>query len=857
MFAALVCFAAVAAGQTRIKVEAPNLVALDEQFNISFIVEGENSPSDFDWSPSDDFQLVWGPQKGTSTSISIVGGKRTKSSQTSYTYVLMPKKAGSFRIPAATAVVKGEKITSSSVSLEVVSGGAQQRGQGSQQGRQDQRSTGEVSSEDLFLRLTLSKSRAVVGEPVEAVLKLYQRVSIAGFEDARFPSFNGFWSQEVKAPTNIEFQRESVGDAIYNAAVIRSYVLIPQQAGELVIDPAELVCLVNVRTRNNSTGSIFDSFFQDDYRTIRRRVTTPEYKVKVSALPAGAPASFGGGVGDFSIKAELSRDSLSAHDAASLVITLSGKGNVSLLEAPKVNFPPDFEVYDVKTTEMTDKSTGRISGSKSFEYPFIPRSHGDFVIGPIEYSYYDVKSGKYVTLTTDELPISVKRGNDAGYAAADQQSAGGVLRKDVRDLGSDIRFIRTKEGRLRPAGSFFIYSGGFWAALAAILCGGLIAFLTLRKKAERDADVVGARNRAATKMARKRLANAGLFLSKGLTGAFYEELHKAALGYVGDKLNIDSASMNRDTITSRLLEAGAKQDDVDAFVAILDKCEMARYAPDPEQTAMKDTYDKAISVISALDSSVKKSRTSAAGVATILLLMLSLPLSAGSWDDGVAYYAGEDYASAFSAWSEIEAQGLESADLYFNMGNACFKLEDYSRAILYYERALRLSPEDADVLYNLEIAKSYTQDRIEVIPEMMISQFAHKMSRALSSDIWTILALVLLGVAVVCALVFFLSGLRRNRKLAFFGGIVVLLCSLMSFGFAQWQWKDYNKTNSAIVMKPVSPVKSSPGQTSSKDLFVLHEGTKVKVIDDLGEWKNIELSDGRQGWIPAADIEII
>ena len=209
-----------------------------------------------------------------------------------------------------------------------------------------------------------------MGEPIEATLKLYQRVNIAGFEDARFPAFNGFWSQEVEAPTNIEFQRENVNGNIYYSAVLRKYVLIPQQSGTITIDPAELVCVVNVRVSPTGGASIFDSFFEDQ-RTIRKRVMTEPYTVNVSPLPAGAPPTFGGGVGKFGISASLSKDSLMTHEAASLTVTIKGKGNVSLLEAPDVSFPPDMEVYDMKVSEKTDKSTGGTSG----------KSHGHILYG--------------------------------------------------------------------------------------------------------------------------------------------------------------------------------------------------------------------------------------------------------------------------------------------------------------------------------------------------------------------------------------------------------------------------------------------------------------------------------------------
>ena len=328
----ILCAAAVTLrAQSSIRVDAPNLVASSEQFNVTFVIEGEDSPSDFQWSPGEDFQLVWGPQRGSSRSVTIVNGKRTTTSQTTFTYVLMPKKEGKFTLPAASAKVGGKEISSSGVTVEVVSaqsGGSSQGSSGSQGGQVQE--SGTISDDDLFLRLTLSRTQAVVGEPINVSLKLYQRVSVAGFEDARFPSFNGFWSQEIQAPTNIEFTRENYNGSLYNSAILRTWTIIPQQSGDLTIEPAELVCLVNVRVATGG-GSIFDSFFQDDYRTVRKRIYSRSYNVKVSSLPAGAPASFGGGVGNFTMKTELSANEVNAHDAASLKVTVSGSGNVYLL----------------------------------------------------------------------------------------------------------------------------------------------------------------------------------------------------------------------------------------------------------------------------------------------------------------------------------------------------------------------------------------------------------------------------------------------------------------------------------------------------------------------------------------------
>ena len=255
-FLAFAAISAVAFAQPEIRIQATNLVGVNEQFNITFVISGEDIPSGCEWEPGEDFQLVYGPSRQVSSSTTIVYGKRTKTTQTSYTYILMPKKTGNFSLPAARITVNGKVYTSGIPQIEVVKDDrpAEQQGGGSPE-------TGTIAPDDLFMTLTLSKRSAVVGERLTATLKLYQRVNIAGFENAKFPDFHGFWSQESPARQNIEFQRESVDDKIYNSAVLSSWTIIPQQEGTLTIDPAELVCLVNVRAPSISTGSIFDSFF--------------------------------------------------------------------------------------------------------------------------------------------------------------------------------------------------------------------------------------------------------------------------------------------------------------------------------------------------------------------------------------------------------------------------------------------------------------------------------------------------------------------------------------------------------------------------------------------------------------------
>ena len=863
----LLAFIAVMSfAQTSIKVQTHNVVAADEQFNVTFIIEGEEKSSDFAWEPGEDFQLLWGPQQGRSTSVQMINGKTTKSVQTTYSYVLRPVKTGKFTLARASAKVKGQDIYSQPTTIEVVasgsssssSSGGQSSSQGSSQSARQSQS-GVVQDDDIFLVLNLSRSDVVVGEPITATIKLYQRVNIAGFESASFPTFNGFWSQELEAPTNIEFSRETYDGQIYNSALLRKFILIPQQQGAVKIDPAELICLVNVRVSSAGT-SIFDGFF-DDYRTVRKKVASKPVTVNVKPLPAGAPASFGGGVGEFTISAKLSKDTLKTHEAASLLVTVSGRGNVSLLETPKVNFPPDMEVYDTKISDRIDK--GGLAGSKVYEFPFIPRSHGDFIIEPIKYSYYDVSKKMYVTLETPAIPVTVERGNES--------DAGGVVisgsqPKDVRNLASDIRFINTKAPGLSAKGKFLVGSGAFWIILILIAAAAAACWFSLRKLAARRADVVGTKNRKATKMALKRLQLANTFLKQNLYTAFYEELHKALLGFISDKLNIPVAELSRDRIAESLKEGNVEESSIDTFISILDACEFARYAPDAGHEAMEAHYKSALDVISSIDSNMKAKKTAPKGAVMAVLMLLAVSFSASAqekdyvdslWDAANLAYVEGRWADAISDYQMISSMGLESASLYCNTGDAFFKDGNVPMAILYYERALKLDPSYDDARYNLDLLNSTIQDRIDPVPEFVLKAWAREICYIMDSNAWTVCFFVLFALTLAMALLFLLAPTVGGRRTGFFTGIVLLLLAVFSLCFSVWQKNDYMKAEGAIVMRPVTSVKSSPSAEASKDLFILHEGTKVKIIDQVGSWNNIELADGRQGWIPSGDIETI
>lgn len=576
-------------------VDAPNVVEKGEIFRIVYTCDSE--ADDFTAPALTGLELLAGPMPSRISRTSIVNNVRTDILEINYTIMVRATQTGVATVSPASVMMGGKMYASKALSIEVVEGNSTPaQSSGESRTEENRRSDGEISPEDIFLRLSFSKTRVVKGEPIVATLKLYARVPVAGFEDVKFPLFNGFWSQDIETPQNINFVRESYKNQIYSSAVLRRYILLPQQTGDLVIDPSYMVCRIQIRTAGGG-GGIFDDFF-DTYHTVRKRLSTESVTIKVDPLPAGAPLSFGGGVGEFSMKVSLSGDSIKTHEAGALTVEIRGSGNINLIETPKVELPHDFERYDVKTEDNFSNGTGGLSGKKVFEFPFIPRSEGLFTIPPITYSYYSIKEKRYITLKSDSLRLKVLKNENA---SASQQVISGINKQSVVNLGSDIRYIFTSAPDLGKSGAFFIWSWHFAAVVILIIILYLIADRFLKEREKLRGDVRRSRNRKANKVAKNRLKMARNYLSNGLQSQFYEELHKALLGYISDKLSIQFAQMQRDAIQQMLTERGVPQQQRDDLINLIDECEMARYSQQQSEGAMSEQYRLAIEIISTLE----------------------------------------------------------------------------------------------------------------------------------------------------------------------------------------------------------------------------------------------------------------
>lgn len=582
--------------------QGPGMVESGERFRLTYTINSQ--PSNFEAPQLDNFYIIAGPSTSTNTSIEVVNGKMTRSHSITYTYVLEAVKEGKFTIPSAKAKVDRKTYESNPVEIEVIkpqNTSAQQGGgqntQGANVRNTQQAGASNIPDEDLFVTIDFNKHSAYLGEPIEATLKLFTRVDIAGFEDAKFPTFAGLWSQELQTSNNITFQRANVNGKIYNVGIIRKYLLFPQKSDRLEIEPFELGVIYNAPS--SRPRSIFDDFFGAVEQRRKKLVSRP-VSVSIKPLPPNAPASFTGAVGSFKMTTTADKTELKANEAVTLKIAISGSGNMKLFGTPKVEFPAGFELFDPKTSDNTNTQSGNVTGSKSYEYIAIPRTSGVYQIPEVKFTYFDISKESYVTLSSQPFTLNV-----ATDSSARNVVVSGYSKEDVKFIGQDIRFIKTNGTKLKPMSSFVV-KGGMYRLMYLLAAVAFIAFMIFYGKHRTQmSDINIVRNRRANKAAQKRLKAANAMLSANSSEKFYEEINHAVMGYAADKLNIPLASLSLDNVKEKLMEHKVDNADIEEFKSIVDTCEYARFSPMAEHSQMDTLYSQAYRLISKLEQVLK------------------------------------------------------------------------------------------------------------------------------------------------------------------------------------------------------------------------------------------------------------
>ena len=597
-------FAAQAEQDVNFETNAPMFVGVGEPFRVEFDLNAKPDDKSFVAPSFEGFSVLAGPSVSHGSSMQIINGSMSKSYSYTISYVLQASSAGQFTIGVATIAVDGKSYSTRKTPVEVRQGSDVQSGAGGQSSQQqeqslEQRALQQLAADDLMLRVSVSRSSVYKGEPIRAVLKLYSRVNVIGSEGAKIPSFDGFWSQALECEQG-PF-RETVGGKVYDAYNLGEYILYPQQSGKLTIEPAKITIVAQMWVRSNRPrNSFFDS--PHDIYNLRREVVSPAVTIDVKPFPAGAPASFAGAVGRYTMEANLSSTQIAANSAANIDVQISGVGNISFLKEPKLSLPTSFELYDVKTTEQIRTTVSGSTGFKRFEYPFIARAEGDYTIAPVEFTYFSPESGKYVTLTSDSFTVSVapdKRGNSSSQVVSTL-----IGKEDVKLLGSDIRFIKLTRPSLHSVVAPFVLSPLYFVVVLMMLLLAVVAYFVLRKRIRDNRNTALVKGRRANKVAVQRFRMAERYMKEQNRRAFYEEMLRALWGYLSDRFNIPVADLTKESVREELNRRGATEE-AKIVTAIISQCEEAQYSP-VESATMEEVYGKGIDIISSIESVVKK-----------------------------------------------------------------------------------------------------------------------------------------------------------------------------------------------------------------------------------------------------------
>lgn len=560
----------ILAGQDSFRFEASadaRQVLLNGYFEVTFTLKNA-SGSDFTPPPFSNFTVLAGPS--SSSSMQIINGEVSR--EMAFSFTLQPKKEGKFTIGSATIRANGKKITSNPLTIEVIKGSID--------------NSSESSGEEFFVKLEVNKTRAFVGEQILLDFKLYTAVSIDGYDIQQEPEYQGFYAQDLRRFDSSPL-REVVNGKQFTTKILRRIALFPQQTGNLTISPARLQ--LAIVEENDRTGFFFN-------RNIRPVFyTTNALQINIEPLPPGAPENFSGAVGEYEFKASVSQSRVSTDEAISLKILIAGNGDVKRVQPPSLMLSDSFEIYPPKVIEeqMSESHNG-ITGTKLIEYLLLPKYPGTYYIAP-SFSYFNTFENKYMTETSGRFLINVLPGSDRHE---NRQS------HDNTEV-EDIRFLKTKTTLVNKNESF-ISTPAFWSLTVLPLFAFLGIFFVQKRREinNNNIDLKLTKSRTASKEAQKRLATALEYYKAGNSRAFYDEVSKASLGYVSDKLDIPLSRLSKDNVREKLMSLNVSTPLIDDFMRVLQRCEMALFAGMDQTGEMQATYERAIAVISGIETEI-------------------------------------------------------------------------------------------------------------------------------------------------------------------------------------------------------------------------------------------------------------
>lgn len=840
-----------------ISVSAPSHVAAGENFRVAYTINTSDVEEFRMGGVQDGLEVIAGPYTSSQSSYQMINGHTSSSSSVTITYTLYAAKNGSFTIGASHALVGGKRLSSRPVKIQV-SGHAQRTNGAPNMHGQDSydqprmRSAGSaISGSDLFIKVSASKKRVHEQEPILLTYKVYTQVELTQLE-GKMPDLKGFHTQEVPLPQQKTFHTETVNGRPYKCVTWSQYVMYPQMTGRLEIPSITFKGIVVQQNRNVDP---MEAFFNggSGYVEVKKDIKAPGITLQVDPLPQ-RPANFSGGVGKFNISASLDKKEVKAGEPITLRVVVGGIGNLKLLKQPVVNFPKDFDKYDAKVTDKTRLTANGVEGNMVYDFLAVPRNQGSYTIPSVELTYYDTGKNAYKTIKTQPFKVEVEKGD--GTSAESE---------DFASQDKDIHTIKLGKAEQHKADEMFFGSFGYWISLLIPLIAFVVLLIVFRRRAIENADIVKKRSNRAGKIATKRLRLANKLMLQGKQGEFYDEVMRALWGYMSYKLNMPAEKLNRDNIRETLGRHFVDDATIEKFTTALDECEFERYAPGDAAGNMNRTFESAMTAIMDIENAINEARKNRkkhpAGYSFVWLLLAMICFGGSSAkavtkNNADTEYQKGNYQQAIRDYEEILKNG-ESAEIYFNLGNAYYRTDNITKAVLNYERARLLSPGDDDINFNLQFARSKTIDKITPQSEMFFVTWYKSLVNFTSVDNWAKTGILCIVMTLLLVLLYLFGPQLMLRKIGFFGGLAFFVIFLLSNLFAFQQKQALDNRTGAIIISPSVNIKKTPAKNSA-DQFVLHEGTRVDIIDKgMTDWRCIRVGDGREGWIETKAIEEI
>jgi len=834
----------------RLTVSAPSRVAAGENFRIAYTINTQDVADFKAGNIPSAIEVIAGPYTSSQSSYQMTNGHTSSSSSITYTYTLYATKNGTYTISPAKAVVHGKTITSPALKISVV-GTAKPTASGAPKlhdyDNDDDavRAAGsKISGNDLFIKVSASKRRVREQEPVLLSYKVYSLVELTQL-NGKMPDLNGFHTQEVKLPTQKSFHLERLNGKNYKCVTWSQYVMYPQMSGELKIPSIKFDGIVVQRNRSVDP---FEAIFNggSGYVELKKEIEAPGLTLQVDPLPA-RPENFSGGVGNFTISAQLNKKEAKTGEPLNLRIVVSGSGNLKLLKAPIVNFPKSFDKYDVKVTDKTHLTTNGIEGNMIYDFLAVPQQIGKYDIPPTEFVFYDTKKQQYHTIRTQRFSLKIEKGTGTSSE----------MSKFEEEQNKDIRPIMQGPAVMMKAKRMFFTSALWFILLFVIVAATVAIFVVLRQRQEIYSDSRRLRGSKANKVATRRLKLAGKLMEECRQNEFYDEVLHALWGYVSDKLSISAEQLTRQNIAETLNRRMVNAETVDSFIAAIDECEYERYAPGDSQGNMSKTYDMAVKAIMDIEATMKSNKKASALV-LLALVMSTLPLAtnAATKTSADQEYKRGNYPQAIADYKSL-LKKTPSAEVYYNLGNAYFRSDSIPQAILAYERAALINPGNSYIRFNLQFARGKTIDKVAEPDEMFFISWFRSAANLATVDGWATMVLFSAALLGCCILLYFFSSRILVRKVGFGCAIAFAILFVLSNIFALYQKNALTNKEGAIIMAPATNLKKTPIR-SGADEAVLHEGTRVDIADrSIKGWLGVKLADGREGWIEENTVEEI